>query len=198
MNILSAIAPPVLLTILLLSNTCVPAVKIGVAQAMLIGTVYRMIVTHCHPPKVFTSFFDGTGKGYANILGIIIAAGVFAAGLRETGIISALIEALKSANEFARVGGALGTFAMAVLSGSGDAATFAFNEAVTPHAAQFGLTITELGNTVMCAAQLGRTMSPIAGVVILLAGMARVSPIDLVKRTAIPMIVTWLVLILAF
>lgn len=87
---------------------------------------------------------------------------------------------------------------MAVLSGSGDAATFAFNEAVTPHAAQFGLTITELGNTVMCAAQLGRTMSPIAGVVILLAGMARISPIDLVKRTAIPMIVTWLVLILAF
>lgn len=87
---------------------------------------------------------------------------------------------------------------MAVLSGSGDAATFAFNEAVTPPAAQFGLTITELGNTVMCAAQLGRTMSPIAGVVILLAGMARVSPIDLVKRTAIPMIVTWLVLILAF
>lgn len=87
---------------------------------------------------------------------------------------------------------------MAVLSGSGDAATFAFNEAVTPHAAQFGLTITELGNTVMCAAQLGRTMSSIAGVVILLAGMARVSPIDLVKRTAIPMIVTWLVLILAF
>ena len=87
---------------------------------------------------------------------------------------------------------------MAVLSGSGDAATFAFNEAVTPHAAQFGLTITELGNTVMCAAQLGRTMSPIAGVVILLAGMARVSPIDLDKRTAIPMIVTWLVLILAF
>lgn len=170
----------------------------GVAQAMLIGAVYTMIVTRCDPQKAFTSFFDGAGKGYANILGIIIAAGVFAAGLRETGIISALIEALKSVNEFARVGGALGTFAMAVLSGSGDAATFAFNEAVTPHAAQFGLTITELGNTVMCAAQLGRTMSPIAGVVILLAGMARVSPIDLVKRTAIPMIVTWLVLILAF
>lgn len=86
-NILSAIAPPVLLTILLLSNTCVPAVKIGVAQAMLIGTVYRMIVTHCHPPKVFTSFFDGTGKGYANILGITITAGVFATALREMGVI---------------------------------------------------------------------------------------------------------------
>lgn len=180
-NILFAIAPLVPLTILLLGNTCVPSIKMGVAQAMLIGAVYTMIVTRCDPQKAFTSFFDGAGKGYANILGIIIAAGVFAAGLRETGIISALIEALKSANEFARVGGALGTFAMAVLSGSGDAATFAFNEAVTPH-----------------AAQLGRTMSPIAGVVILLAGMARVSPIDLVKRTAIPMIVTWLVLILAF
>ena len=197
-NILFAIAPLVPLTILLLGNTCVPAIKMGVAQAMLIGAVYTMIVTRCDPQKAFTNFFDGAGKGYANILGIIIAAGVFAAGLRETGVIGALIEALKSANEFARVGGALGTFAMAVLSGSGDAATFAFNEAVTPHAAQFGMTITELGNTVMCAAQLGRTTSPIAGVVILLAGLARVSPIDLVKRTAVPMITAWLVLILFF
>ena len=90
----------------------------------------------------------------------------------------------------------MGTFAMAVLTGSGDAATFAFNEAVTPHAAALGMTISDLGNTVMCAAQLGRTTSPIAGVVILIAGMSRVSPIDLVKRTCVPMVITWFVLIL--
>ena len=195
---IKAIIPLIPIGILVTGNMWILAIKMGVAQAMLIGAVYTMIVTRCDPQKAFTNFFDGAGKGYANILGIIIAAGVFAAGLRETGVIGALIEALKSANEFARVGGALGTFAMAVLSGSGDAATFAFNEAVTPHAAQFGMTITELGNTVMCAAQLGRTTSPIAGVVILLAGLARVSPIDLVKRTAVPMITAWLVLILIF
>ena len=195
-NVLYAIAPMVPLVILLLGNTYVPAIKMGVAQAMLIGVTYTMIITRIDPQNAFKEFFNGAGKGYGNVLGIIIAAGVFAAGLREAGVVDALIEALKQANEYARVGGALGTWAMAVLMGSGDAATFAFNEAVTPHAAEFGMTISELGNTVMCAAQLGRTMSPIAGVVILLAGMSQVSPIDLVKRTAVPMIVAWFVLIL--
>ena len=195
-NILFAIAPMLPLVLLLLGNTYVPAIKMGVAQAMLIGVTYTMIVTRVNPQDAFRSFFDGAGKGYGNVLGLIIAAGVFACGLRETGVVDALIEALKSAGDYARVGGALGTFTMAVLMGSGDAATFAFNEAVTPHAAQLGMTISDLGNTVMCAAQLGRTASPIAGVVILLSGMARVSPIDLVKRTGIPMIVAWFVLIL--
>lgn len=195
-NVLFAIAPMVPLVILLLGNTYVPAIKMGVAQAMLIGVTYTMIVTRINPQNAFKEFFNGAGKGYGNVLGIIISAGVFAAGLREAGVVDALIEALKQANEYARVGGALGTWAMAVLMGSGDAATFAFNEAVTPHAAEFGMTISELGNTVMCAAQLGRTMSPIAGVVILLAGMSQVSPIDLVKRTAVPMITAWIVLVL--
>ena len=195
-NILYAISPMVPLVILLLGNTYVPAIKMGVAQAMLIGVTYTMIVTRINPQNAFKEFFNGAGKGYGNVLGIIISAGVFAAGLREAGVVDALIEALKQANEYARVGGALGTWAMAVLMGSGDAATFAFNEAVTPHAAEFGMTISELGNTVMCAAQLGRTMSPIAGVVILLAGMSQVSPIDLVKRTAVPMITAWFILIL--
>ena len=186
------------LVILLLGNTCVPAIKMGVAQAMLIGVIYTMIVTRANPQECFRRFFDGAGKGYGNVLGIIIAAGVFACGLRETGVVNALIEALQNSSEYARIGGAGGTFVMAVLTGSGDAAAFAFNEAVTPQAPELGLSIVELGNLAMCGAQLGRTMSPVAGVVILLAGMARVSPIDLVKRTAVPMVVAWFALIVFF
>lgn len=197
-NVLFAFAPMLPLIILLLGNTCVPAIKMGVAQAMLIGVIYTMIVTRADPQECFRKFFDGAGKGYGNVLGIIIAAGVFACGLRETGVVDALIEALKNSSEYARIGGAGGTFVMAVLTGSGDAATFAFNEAVTPHAPELGLSIVELGNLAMCGAQLGRTMSPIAGVVILLSGMARVSPIDLVKRTAVPMITAWLALVIFF
>lgn len=197
-NILFAFAPMLPLIILLLGNTCVPAIKMGVAQAMLIGVIYTMVVTRANPEECFRKFFDGAGKGYGNVLGIIIAAGVFACGLRETGVVDVLIEALKNSSEYARIGGAAGTFVMAILTGSGDAATFAFNEAVTPHAPELGLGIAELGSLAMCGAQLGRTMSPIAGVVILLAGMARVSPIDLVKRTSVPMITAWIALIIFF
>ena len=36
---------------------------------------------------------------------------------------------------------------------------------------------------------LGRTMSPLAGVTILVSGIAMVNPIDVIKRTAIPCII---------
>ena len=129
------------------------------------------------------------GNGYGDVMGIIIAAGVFAAGLRSAGLIDAFVTALKTSNELARWGGSLGPFVLAVITGSGDAATFAFNEAVTPHALDFGMQVPNLGSLALISGSLGRTMSPIAGVVILISGLAMVPPIQLVKRTAIPMIV---------
>ena len=48
----------------------------------------------------------------------------------------------------------------------------------------------------LISGQMGRTMSPIAGVVIVLSGLAMVPPIQLVKRTAIPLIVGVVVLAL--
>ncbi|WP_278978790.1 C4-dicarboxylate transporter DcuC, partial [Sutterella wadsworthensis] len=133
-----------------------------------------------------------------NVLGIIIAAGVFAGGLREAGLVDALIDGLKTVGEYARIGGGTGVFLMAILTGSGDAATFAFNEAVTPHAAELGMNISNLGNTALISAQLGRTMSPVAGVVILLSGMCKVSPLELVKRTAVPMLACFTCVMLFF
>lgn len=115
--------------------------------------------------------------------------GVFAAGLRSAGLIDAFVEMLKNSNELARWGGSLGPFILAAVTGSGDAATFAFNEAVTPHAASFGMSVPNLGSLALISGSLGRTMSPIAGVVIVVSGLAMVQPMQLVKRTFIPMIV---------
>ena len=92
--------------------------------------------------------------------------------------------------ELARIGGAFGPYLMGVLTGSGDAAAFAFNEAVTPHAAEFGMKIDGLGYLAMIAAGLGRMSSPLAGGLILLSGIAGVSPIEVVKRTAPAAIIT--------
>lgn len=198
LNLLWAAAPLVPLVLLLLGNTCVPTLRMGVAHAMLIGAIYTMAVTLCNPQKAVTEFFNGAGKGYGNVLGIIIAAGVFAGGLREAGLVDALIDGLKTVGEYARIGGGTGVFLMAILTGSGDAATFAFNEAVTPHAAELGMNINNLGNTALISAQLGRTMSPVAGVVILLSGMCKVSPLELVKRTAVPMLACFTCVMLFF
>lgn len=195
-NVLYALAPFVPLVILLLGNTSVPVLKMGVPQAMIIGAIYALAVTRLSPVKMTNEFFNGMGKGYADVIGIIIAAGVFAAGMQSAGLIDAFIEVLKHSNDIARWGGSIGPFVMAVITGSGDAAAFAFNEAVTPHAAAFGMTIPDLGMLAAIAGSLGRTMSPVAGVVIVVSGIAMVSPIEVVKRTAPAMIVAVIVLAL--
>lgn len=188
-NPLKALVPLVPITILVVGNMWVPAIKMGVAQAMLIGAICALVVSLSNPQEFSKKFFDGMGKGYADVLGIIIAAGVFAAGLRATGLIDACVDALKDSNDIARWGGSLGPWIMGVITGSGDAATLAFNETVTPHAKDFGMTIEGLGGLAFLTGALGRTMSPLAGVTILVSGIAMVNPIDVIKRTAIPCII---------
>ena len=88
----------------------------------------------------------------------------------------------------------MGPLVLGIMTGSGDAAAFAFNEAVTVHAPEFGLTIPDLGYLAIVSATLGRVTSPIAAGMIVIAGIANVSPLDVVKRTAIANIGTLIVL----
>ena len=185
-SVLKALVMLVPIAILVCGNLWVPAIKMGVAQAMVIGAICALAVGRCNPQEFSKQFFNGMGKGYADVMGIIIAAGVFAAGLRAAGLIDVCVDALKNANDYARWGGALGPWIMGVITGSGDAATLAFNEAVTPHAEAFGMSIPGLGALAFLTGALGRTMSPLAGVTILVSGIAMVSPIEVIKRTALP------------
>ncbi|AHG75813.1 transporter [Mannheimia varigena USDA-ARS-USMARC-1296] len=201
-NILYAIAPLVPLVILVIGGTSLQEIswlnwtKMGVPQAMLIGAIYGLIVTRISPAKITNEFFNGMGSAYANVLGIIIAAGVFVAGLKATGAIDTAIEFLKHSNEFVRWGATIGPFLMGLVTGSGDAAAIAFNTAVTPHAAELGYTHVNLGMAAAIAGAIGRTASPIAGVVIVCAGIAGVNPVEMIKRTAPGMVLATLFLAL--
>lgn len=199
-NILYAFAPLVPLIILVIGGTSLQQTpglewtKMGVPQAMLIGAIYGILVTRKSPVKITEEFFNGMGNSYANVLGIIIAASVFVAGLKSTGAIDSAIEFLKHSNEFVRWGATIGPFLMGVITGSGDAAAIAFNTAVTPHAVELGYTHVNLGMGAAIAGAIGRTASPIAGVTIVCAGLAMVNPIEMVKRTAPGMILAVLFL----
>ena len=185
-NVIYAMVPLLPIVILVLGNTVLPVIKMGVAQAMVLGAVLCLLITRANPQEFSKTFFGGLGKGYGNILGIIIAAGVFAAGLRAAGLIDTFIALLREANDIARWGGSLGPWFLGTITGSGDAATFAFNEAVTPHAASFGMDIPHLGALAFLTGALGRTMSPIAGAMVVVSGIAMANPMDVAKRTALP------------
>ena len=179
---LRAICPLVPLAVLMVAAIWFPKAGLDVVAAMLIGTLVIALVTLANPGELSKAFFKGMGSGYAQVIGLIVAAGVFTAGLQVTGAVGAFIEFLKSSNELARWGAALGPYLMAIGTGSGEAAIWAFNQAVTPHAVSFGMSPNSLGLLANMAGQFGRTASPLAGSIIIVAGMAAANPVAVVKR----------------
>ena len=168
---------------------------LSVLQAMIAGTLVTAVVGRLSPNKVVKGFFDGMGEAYSGVIGIIIAAGVFIGGLNAIGSIDRMIDALKDAQSAAPVVAMLGTFGIAVLSGSGDAAAIAFNKAVLPHAALLGMTQVNLGNVAWLGGGLGRSMSPVAAACAIAAGYAGVSVFEVAKRNAIPAIAAAVVVV---
>jgi DcuC family C4-dicarboxylate transporter len=185
-NPLYAVMPLVPVIILLLGSTkVVPAFKMGVPHAMVIGAILALAVTRKNPVELTKNFFNGMGDAYANIIGIIISVGVFVAGLNALGLIKALIAWMLNSTGIVKIAATFGPFLLALISGSGDAATVAFNEAVTPHAVEFGISTMNMGSIAALGGTLGRTISPIAGATIICAGIAGVDPMEVCKRNAL-------------
>ena len=202
-NVLYALMPLVPLVILIIGGTSklntisfLKWTKMGVAEAMLLGAILTIAVTLTDPQKITKEFFKGMGSAYADIIGIIIAAGVFVAGLSACGAIDFVIEWLKGEQGYVKFGGTFVPFFMGVVTGSGDAAAMAFNTAVTVHADALGFEQDRLGMAVAISGALGRSASPIAGACIVCAGLAMVNPIQIAKRTALGMFIS--VCVIAF
>ncbi|OUO55151.1 hypothetical protein B5F76_00610 [Desulfovibrio sp. An276] len=157
-----------------------------VEHTMLFGAALGLVATRKNPMDGSRQFFAGLGKGYADIMGIVIAAAVFVAGMKATGVVDAGIELMKTSEDAATLAALLGPWAMAVVCGSGNAATIAFNEAVTVSAPAFGVDVIDMGALATLAGCIGRCMSPIAGVTFVCAGLCGANPMELVKRTCLP------------
>ncbi len=183
-NLIKAIIP-ILPVALLIANYFKVFGKYNmmVSHAMLISIVVAVLVTRKNPGEVSKAFFEGMAWSYGNILGIIIAAAVFVSGMASIGLIKAFNEFLTHTPAIAKVASAFGPFLLGLVSGSGDAAALAFNEAVTPHAANFGLEIPKMGSMAALGGALGRTASPISGACLVVAGLAKVSPMEIAKRS---------------
>ncbi|MBI3418477.1 MAG: C4-dicarboxylate transporter DcuC [Verrucomicrobia bacterium] len=161
-----------------------------VSHAMLLSTIIVLLVYRKELSARTKAFFDGMGFAYINVISLIVTASCFIEGMKAMGLIERMVGAI-SAN------GALGWFAsgvstclLGVLSGSGIAPSVAFSQAVLPtySVADPGGAIA-LGVWAAIAANFGRTMSPVAAVVIFTATLVNVTPMQLAKRTAVPMIV---------
>lgn len=189
-NYIMALVPVVPLLLLVLGSKQVNLLPlVSVPQAMLAGTVLGLVVCKSNPQEVTKQFFSGMGHAYGNVIGIIIAAAVFTEGMQLIGLTGSLIDAMKHSEQISKIAAAFGPMIVAILCGSGDAATLAFNGAITPHATDFGFGISQMGSAAFLSGSFGRTMSPVAGAAIVCAQLAGVDPMEIAKRNAPGMII---------
>lgn len=147
-----------------------------------------------------TEMFKGMGRMFGTVVALIIGAQFFAEGLMSTGAMDALVNGAKSVGVPLWLTAILFTLvvgAVTVLTGSG-VGSFSVFAPLSPGVAE-GLGGSSLALLVpmQLAGGLFRAVSPIAGVVITAAGAAKVSPFELVRRTAVPMAVGTVVMMIA-
>lgn len=196
---LKALMPivPVFLLVLTNERVAILPFSINVQQAMVICTIAAFFIVRKDYAGYVKEFFKGVGSSYGSIIGIIAAAAaMFTKGMQVIGLTDALIDVMKNSQNVAQLGAGFGPFILAVLCGSGNAATLAFNGAVTPFAEQFGFTLIDMGTVAQITGQIGRSMSPVAGVAIICARMAGVNPMELTKRNAVPTVAAAIVVML--
>lgn len=138
------------------------------------------------------SFFKGMG-GAMPIVALLVAASVFVVGLKSIGLITELQNAMTGLS-----GSGMGfvlplilvglTALIVLLSGSGTALFFAMVPLMVPLAAAAGINVFAVSIPMGLAGNLLRAVSPVSAVVMIVAGSIKKSPIDIVRRTSVPMI----------
>ncbi len=144
-------------------------------------------------------FWKGMSNIFVSVVTLVITAGVFAKGLISLGFIQAMIDGaqyLGLGSSLVLVVFTLLVFLSSILMGSGNAAFFSFGPLIPSIAAKFGVNSINLILPMNLAASLGRTVSPISGVILATSSIADVSVSEIVKRNAIPITVALMLMLL--
>ena len=143
-------------------------------------------------------FWNGMGNIFKTVVTLIITADIFAKGLISLGFIDGLISVAENAG-FGAVGiGVIMTFMIflaSMLMGSGNASFFAFGPLVPKIAKSLGIESSSIILPMQLSASMGRTVSPVAGVIIATAEIAGVTTLQIVKRNIIPLVVALLIML---
>ncbi|MBR9914314.1 MAG: anaerobic C4-dicarboxylate transporter DcuC [Algicola sp.] len=143
-------------------------------------------------------FWNGMGNIFKTVVTLIITADIFAKGLISLGFIDGLL-AIATNIGFGAIGiGVVMTimiFLASMLMGSGNASFFAFGPLIPKIATKLGVDTTTIILPMQLSASMGRTVSPVAGVIIATAEIAQVTTIQIVKRNIIPLSVALVIML---
>jgi DcuC family C4-dicarboxylate transporter len=151
-----------------------------VVRAMLIGSLLAAAVGWREIQKLTRSFFDGMGAAYGGIISLTITAQCFGSGIAAIGVAEALLRAATSSNALAFLAGGF-PWALSTLSGSGSGPILTFAQTFLTQVDPNHDPVT-LGALACFGGAFGRTMSPVAAVVVYSSGFVGVPPVALIRR----------------
>ena len=179
-----------LIVIFALQNTVGLSVNVSVESACILSFVIAIICEMIRNRNIretlqaTESFFKGMGNAVPTVV-LLVAATVFVVGLQSIGLIDALKSAMLGIN-----GSGMGfvlplilvalTALIVILSGSGTALFFAMEAA--------GISVLAISIPMGLAGNLLRAVSPVSAVIMIVAGTTKNEPVQIAKRTAVPMI----------
>jgi DcuC family C4-dicarboxylate transporter len=185
-----------LVLILVFSQLFIKSIKMDVVTAMIISIAVSMTFEYFRKRnlkevlKSIQIFFDGMGNQFAAVVTLIVAGEVFAKGLTSIGAIDTIIGSAQTAG-FGSLGMTLVMTGVIIVSsivmGSGNAPFFAFAALAPAVAAKMGIAPVLMLLPMQFAAGIARNVSPITAVVVAVSGISDVPPIEIAKRSAIPM-----------
>ncbi|HCR9768769.1 TPA: C4-dicarboxylate transporter DcuC [Citrobacter koseri] len=185
---------PVIL-VLVFSPLAIASIKIDVVTAMILGAVvaffFELFTTRDFRAccKGLQVFFKGMGSMFTSIVSLLVCADIYAQGLQKIGAVDYLLQSVQSAG----LGFTSMTLVMtalvgvtAVLTGSGVAAFFSFSGLAPSIAAKFGENAVNMILPMQLMAGMGRSISPVAGIIIAVSKAGECSPFMIVRRTLLP------------
>ncbi|MFM8568448.1 MAG: C4-dicarboxylate transporter DcuC, partial [Candidatus Kapaibacterium sp.] len=198
-HVLKALLPPLPVVLLFLSMPSlglVPSLHqwypsgIPVVHAMIAATILTMIVVRKEAAQMTSSFFEGLGYGFTNVISLIIVASCFIESLRLCGVMDTLVRGIASGGAWGHASAAVSTFVLAIVSGSGTAPSIAFSKGVLPGLLANGMdigSVVDMGLLGAIGATFGRTMSPVAAVVIFASTLTSTTTKGIVAKVAGPL-----------
>ena len=167
-----------------------PVTVVSLMVTMIIEAIRLRNVTEA--VDALQDFFKGLGEGAAGVVSLIVAAAILVEGITQMGVIDALTslaQASSGAAVLMVIVFVLATGLMAMLTGSGVAPYFAFSEMVPGLAAESAVHAPQMLTSIWSASNLMRQASPVNAAVLIVSGALNINPVELVRRTLVPMLV---------
>jgi DcuC family C4-dicarboxylate transporter len=194
----------ILVSVYLLNEYLEINILLNTTMAMLISWIIALFAYYTKNKSISLLmestkvFWTGMSNIFVTVVTLVVTAGVFAKGLISLGFIQAMIDGVQYlglGSSLVLIIFTLLVFLSSMLMGSGNAAFFSFGPLIPDIATRFGVSSINMILPMNLAASLGRTVSPISGVVLATSSIADVPVAVIVKRNFIPIFIALIIML---